>query len=87
MGREQNWSVSTGVQMEGLTGLTSARVGVIGGSGLYAIQGLTEVTEHRFETPFGPTSDGLRVGVLNGMETVFLARHGQHHHLLPSEVP
>lgn len=73
--------------MERLTGLTSARVGVIGGSGLYAIQGLTEVTEHRFETPFGPTSDGLRVGVLNGMETVFLARHGQHHHLLPSEVP
>ena len=67
--------------------LETARVGVIGGSGLYAIKGLENVSEHQLETPFGCPSDVLRVGQLNGMDTVFLARHGQHHHLLPKEVP
>lgn len=67
--------------------LETARVGVIGGSGLYAIKGLENVSEHQLDTPFGSPSDVLRVGQLNGMDTVFLARHGQHHHLLPKEVP
>ena len=67
--------------------LETARVGVIGGSGLYAIKGLENVSEHQLDTPFGCPSDVLRVGQLNGMDTVFLARHGQHHHLLPKEVP
>ena len=67
--------------------LDSARVGVIGGSGLYAIDGLEDVQEVELETPFGTPSDGFRVGRLNGVDIVFLARHGRHHHLLPSEVP
>ena len=67
--------------------LGGARAGVIGGSGIYTIPGLTEVEERCIETPFGPPSDSLRIGRLQGMETVFLARHGRHHHLLPGEVP
>ena len=67
--------------------LSQARVGVIGGSGLYAIPGLENVEQRTLDTPFGTPSDALRLGSLEGMETVFLARHGRHHHLLPSEVP
>ena len=67
--------------------LQDARVGVIGGSGLYAIEGLESVEEVTLDTPFGVPSDCLRVGQLNGVEVVFLARHGRSHHLLPSEVP
>ena len=67
--------------------LLQARVGVIGGSGLYAMPGLTPLEEIELHTPFGITSDTLRLGRLHGMEVVFLARHGRHHHLLPSEVP
>ena len=67
--------------------LDSAKVGVIGGSGLYAIDALEDVREVELETPFGPPSDAFRVGRLNGVDIVFLARHGRHHHLLPSEVP
>ena len=67
--------------------LSQARVGVIGGSGLYSIPGLRQVEERTVNTPYGKTSDVLRLGVLQGMETVFLARHGRHHQLLPREVP
>ncbi|MGC6483568.1 MAG: S-methyl-5'-thioadenosine phosphorylase [Synechococcus sp.] len=67
--------------------LDQARVGVIGGSGLYAIEGLTDVREVDVNTPFGTPSDAFRIGRLNGVDVVFLARHGRHHHLLPSEVP
>ena len=67
--------------------LSNARVGVIGGSGLYAIPGLDQVEELSLDTPFGRPSDVLRLGTLQGMETVFLARHGRHHQLLPREVP
>ena len=67
--------------------LSQARVGVIGGSGLYAIPGLKDVQEQKIDTPFGQPSDRLLLGSMQGMETVFLARHGRHHHLLPSEVP
>ena len=67
--------------------LSQARVGVIGGSGLYAIPGLKDVQEQKIDTPFGQPSDHLLLGSMRGMETVFLARHGRHHHLLPSEVP
>jgi 5'-methylthioadenosine phosphorylase len=65
----------------------NARVGVIGGSGLYAIDGLSEVKEVQIDTPFGTPSDQFRLGRLNGVDVVFLARHGRQHHLLPSEVP
>jgi 5'-methylthioadenosine phosphorylase len=67
--------------------LSQARLGVLGGSGLYAMEGLENVEELTVDTPFGPTSDSLRLGVLGGMEVVFLARHGRHHTFLPTEVP
>jgi 5'-methylthioadenosine phosphorylase len=67
--------------------LSKARVGVIGGSGLYAIAGLEDERELEVETPYGLPSDRLRVGRLEGIETVFLARHGRHHQFLPREVP
>jgi len=67
--------------------LDTARIGVIGGSGLYAIDNLDSIEEVSLETPFGPPSDAFRIGRLNGVEVVFLARHGRQHHLLPTEVP
>ena len=67
--------------------LSNARVGVIGGSGLYAIAGLEDEQEVEVQTPFGHPSDRLRVGRLEGVDTVFLARHGRHHQFLPREVP
>jgi len=62
-------------------------VGVIGGSGLYEIEGLTDIREVRLETPFGAPSDVYVTGQLGGINMVFLPRHGRGHRLLPSEVP
>ena len=62
-------------------------IGVIGGSGLYEIEGLTGIAEVRLETPFGPPSDAYMTGMLDGVKMIFLPRHGRGHRLLPSEVP
>ncbi len=62
-------------------------LGVIGGSGLYDIEGLSQVEEIRVETPFGEPSDVFVTGLLGAVRMVFLARHGRGHRLLPSEVP
>ncbi|MCS6812602.1 MAG: S-methyl-5'-thioadenosine phosphorylase [Cyanobacteria bacterium] len=67
--------------------MTTARIGIIGGSGLYRMDALKNVQEIEMETPFGRPSDVLVVGTLEGETVVFLARHGRHHHLLPSEIP
>ncbi|RMF43106.1 MAG: S-methyl-5'-thioadenosine phosphorylase [Deltaproteobacteria bacterium] len=61
-------------------------IGVVGGSGLYQMEGLTEVREQRVETPFGDPSDLLVTGRLGEARLVFLPRHGRGHRLLPSEV-
>ncbi len=61
-------------------------IGVIGGSGLYEVEGLTELKEVRVETPFGAPSDVYITGVLEGVKMVFLPRHGRGHRYLPSEV-
>ena len=63
-----------------------ARLGVIGGSGLYQMQGLSGVEPVSLETPFGTPSDSYRVGTLSGIRVAFLARHGRGHRLLPSEI-
>lgn len=62
-------------------------LGIIGGSGLYDMEGLVQVEEVRVETPFGEPSDVLLTGRLGETRMVFLARHGRGHRLLPSEVP
>ena len=67
--------------------LQNARLGVLGGSGLYSINTLKDVKELEIETPYGKPSDSLRIGNLGGMEVVFLARHGRHHTYTPTEVP
>jgi 5'-methylthioadenosine phosphorylase len=67
--------------------MTQAVIGVIGGSGLYEIEGLSEIREVEIDTPFGKPSDVLITGTLDGVPMVFLPRHGRGHRLLPSEVP
>ena len=62
-------------------------IGILGGSGLYRMEALQNPQEQRIETPFGPTSDAIVTGTLDGVPVAFLARHGRHHHLLPTEVP
>lgn len=66
--------------------LPRARVGVIGGSGLYDVEGLVDVEEVRLETPFGRPSDAFTVGVLEGERVAFLPRHGHGHRIMPTEL-
>ncbi len=61
-------------------------LGVIGGSGLYEMDGLTEIEQVDLDTPFGKPSSPIMLGTLNGKRVAFLARHGLGHFLLPSEV-
>ena len=61
-------------------------IGVIGGSGLYEIEGLSEIEEVKISTPFGDPSDLYITGMLDGVKMVFLPRHGRGHQFLPSEV-
>jgi 5'-methylthioadenosine phosphorylase len=63
-----------------------AEIGIIGGSGLYAMPGLTDVHEERLETPFGDPSDAYVLGTLEGHKVAFLARHGRGHRILPTEL-
>ena len=62
-------------------------IGVIGGSGLYDIAGLTDIDEVNLDTPFGAPSDVYITGMLDSVRMVFLPRHGRGHRYLPSEVP
>jgi len=62
------------------------RIGVIGGSGLYQMEGLAEVEERRISTPFGEPSDALIIGTLEGVRVAFVARHGRGHRIMPTEV-
>jgi 5'-methylthioadenosine phosphorylase len=66
--------------------LKKAEIGIIGGSGLYAMPGLTNVREERVTTPFGEPSDSFILGELEGRNVAFLARHGRGHRILPSEL-
>jgi len=66
--------------------LQQAEIGIIGGSGLYNMPGLTDVKEVAVETPFGSPSEKFVLGRLEGREVAFLARHGRGHRLLPSEI-
>src|SRR5215470_3595986 len=67
--------------------MEKAQIGIIGGSGLYQMDGLTDVREIGVETPFGKPSDNFILGTLEGARVAFLARHGRSHRLMPTEVP
>jgi len=66
--------------------MTKSVLGIIGGSGIYELPGLTNVREQRIVSPWGEPSGPLRIGELAGQPVVFLARHGQGHHLSPSDI-
>ena len=63
-----------------------AAIGIIGGSGLYSMSGLTETQEIRVKTSFGDPSDAIVLGTMEGKRVAFLARHGRGHRILPSEI-
>lgn len=64
-----------------------AEIGILGGTGLYDMPGLEGARDVEIETPYGKPSAAFRVGSVEGREVAFLARHGRHHQLLPSEIP
>jgi 5'-methylthioadenosine phosphorylase len=67
--------------------MTKATIGVIGGTALYEVEGLTDIEEVRVQTPFGEPSDVITMGTLEGRRVAFLPRHGKGHRILPSELP
>jgi 5'-methylthioadenosine phosphorylase len=67
-------------------GNTQAEIGIIGGSGLYSMNGLTKTREVQMKTPFGEPSDAIVLGILEGKRVAFLARHGRGHRILPGEI-
>ncbi len=67
--------------------MPQAKIGVIGGTGLYDIEGLTDIEEVNIDTPFGKPSDTIIIGRLEGVGIAFLPRHGRGHRISPTEVP
>ncbi|HEX8501536.1 MAG TPA: S-methyl-5'-thioadenosine phosphorylase [Pyrinomonadaceae bacterium] len=67
--------------------MSTVKIGIIGGSGLYQMPELKDVEEVSVETPFGPPSDAFIVGTLEGERVAFLPRHGRGHRILPTELP
>jgi 5'-methylthioadenosine phosphorylase len=65
---------------------TQAEIGIIGGSGLYSMSGLTKTREIKVKTPFGEPSDAIVLGMLEGKRVAFLARHARGHRILPGEI-
>lgn len=66
--------------------MAQAEIGIIGGSGLYTMPGLSDTQEVRLETPFGAPSDAYVLGTLEGHKVAFLSRHGRGHRILPQEL-
>lgn len=64
-----------------------ATIGVIGGSGLYRMEGMTDVEEIAIQTPFGTPSDVIGIGKVEGVSMAFLPRHGRGHRISPTEIP
>ncbi|HLZ63706.1 MAG TPA: S-methyl-5'-thioadenosine phosphorylase [Ktedonosporobacter sp.] len=67
--------------------MPQAKIGVIGGSGLYRMEGMTDVEEVKVRTPFGDPSDVITIGQVSGVAMAFLPRHGRGHRINPTEVP
>src|SRR5438876_90018 len=67
--------------------MPQARIGVIGGSGLYHMEGMTDIEEVTVQTPFGDPSDVITIGKVEGVSMAFLPRHGRGHRISPTEIP
>jgi len=67
--------------------MDEVKIGIIGGSGLYKVGGVTEIEEVKPDTPFGKPSDAIMLGNLEGTRVAFLPRHGKGHRISPSELP
>lgn len=67
--------------------MAQATIGVIGGSGLYQMESMTDVEEVRVQTPFGEPSDVIAIGKVNGVSMAFLPRHGRGHRISPTDIP
>jgi 5'-methylthioadenosine phosphorylase len=67
--------------------LPECPIAVIGGSGVYSLDGLEDIREVEVSTPYGKPSDQIRTGILSRRRVAFLPRHGRHHTLSPSEIP
>jgi 5'-methylthioadenosine phosphorylase len=67
--------------------MAQVKIGIIGGTGLYQMEGLSEVEEMELDTPFGSPSDVITTGTLEGKRVAFLPRHGRGHRISPSELP
>ncbi len=67
--------------------MAEAKIGIIGGTGLYQMEGLTETKEVKVKTPFGEPSDVILTGTLEGVRVAFVPRHGVGHRILPSKIP
>ena len=67
--------------------MPQAKIGVIGGTGLYDIEGLTDIEEVDINTPFGKPSDAITIGRLEEVKVAFLPRHGRGHRISPTEIP
>ena len=66
--------------------MESAKIGIIGGSGLYQMEGLTDIKEVSVDTPFGDPSDAIMIGTLEDQRVAFLPRHGRGHRISPTEL-
>jgi 5'-methylthioadenosine phosphorylase len=67
--------------------MSKAKVGIIGGSGLYNMEGMTGMEEAKVTTPFGEPSDAIVLGSVGGVRAAFLPRHGEGHRISPAELP
>jgi 5'-methylthioadenosine phosphorylase len=67
--------------------MSEAKVGIIGGTGLYRMEGMTELEEVKISTPFGEPSDAITLGKLEGVGVAFLPRHGKGHRINPMNLP
>ncbi|HEY6010279.1 MAG TPA: S-methyl-5'-thioadenosine phosphorylase [Nitrospirota bacterium] len=69
-----------------ITSAETVRIGVIGGSGLYEMEGLTRIKAVKITTPFGKPSDEYLIGTLHGKRVAFLPRHGRGHRIMPTDI-
>ncbi len=67
--------------------LPAVDIAIIGGTGVYGVEGMTDKLELVIDTPFGPTSSKIMIGTVEGEQVAFIARHDVTHRLTPTEVP